>query len=216
MAREIVVGKNGKVEGVSYIDKTTRSEKQVHAKAFVVAASACESARLLLNSRSTLFPNGLANSSGVVGRYLTDSVGTDVAGYFPQLEKMPPHNHDGVGGMHLYMPWWRFERKNDFLRGYHIEFGGGRDMPSVGEFDGVCAAARGLRASLKQKCRSSYGTAIGFAGRGEMIPNAESYCEIDPTVVRQMGHPGAALPLAWGENELKMADDMQETFRSDH
>jgi choline dehydrogenase-like flavoprotein len=49
---------------------------RVHAKAFVVAASACESARLLLNSRSTLFPDGLANSSGVVGRYLTDSVGS--------------------------------------------------------------------------------------------------------------------------------------------
>ena len=49
---------------------------------------------------------------------------------------MPPHNHDGTGGMHMYMPWWKYDRKNDFLRGYHIEFGGGRDMPGVGEFDG--------------------------------------------------------------------------------
>ena len=76
MAREIVVGKDGKAEAVSYIDKATRSEKRVHARAFMVAASACESARLLLNSRSTLFPDGLANSSGAVGRYLTDSVGS--------------------------------------------------------------------------------------------------------------------------------------------
>ena len=59
-------------------------------KSFVVAASACESARLLLNSRSTLFPNGLANSSGAVGRYLTDSVGSDAGGYFPQLENVHP------------------------------------------------------------------------------------------------------------------------------
>jgi len=85
MAREIVVGKDGKAQAVSYIDKTTRQETRVYAKAFVLAASACESARLLLNSKSTLFPNGLANSSGVVGRYLTDSVGTSVTGYFPQL-----------------------------------------------------------------------------------------------------------------------------------
>ena len=40
---------------------------------------------------------------------------------------MPPHNHDGTGGMHMYMPWWKFDRKNDFPRGYHIEFGGGRE-----------------------------------------------------------------------------------------
>ncbi len=137
MAREIVVGKDGKAEAVSYIDKATCPRNAFTRRAFVVAASACESTRLLLNSRSTLFPDGLANSSGVVGRYLTDSVGSSAGGYFPQLEKMPPHNHDGIGGMHIYMPWWRYDRKNDFLRGYHIEFGGGRDMPGVGDFDRV-------------------------------------------------------------------------------
>ena len=51
MAREIIVGKDGKAEAVSYIDKATRSEKKINAKAFVVGASACESARLLLNSK---------------------------------------------------------------------------------------------------------------------------------------------------------------------
>ena len=107
----------------------------------------------------------------MVGRYLTDSVGSDLAGYFPQLEKMPAHNHDGVGGMHMYMPWWRFGKKNEFLRGYHIEFGGGRDMPGVGGFDCVCEEHEGYGVGLKQKCRSSYGTFIGFSGRGEMIPN---------------------------------------------
>ena len=203
-----------KAEAVSYIDKTTGSEQRVYAKAIVLAASACESARLLLNSRSATFPNGLANSSGVVGRYLTDSVGSDLAGYFPRLEKMPIHNHDGVGGMHLYMPWWRFGKKNDFLRGYHIEFGGGRDMPAVGGFNGVCEEHEGYGVSLKQKCRSSYGTVIGFNGRGEMIPNDKSYCEPDPDVKDKWGIPVLRFHWEWGENETKMAADMQETFRS--
>src|SRR5271154_6438515 len=74
MAREIVLGKDGKAEAALYIDKTTGSENRVRARAFVVAASACESARILLNSRSSSFSDGLANSSGVIGRYLTDSV----------------------------------------------------------------------------------------------------------------------------------------------
>ena len=156
----------------------------------------------------------MANGSGTVGRYLTDSVGSDLAGYFPQLEKVPAHNHDGVGGMHMYMPWWRTERKNDFLRGYHIEFGGGRNLPSVGSFDGVCEREEGYGASLKQKCRKSYGTVIGFSGRGEMIPNEKSYCELDPNVCDKWGIPVLRFHWQWGENEIRMAKDMQETFRS--
>ena len=214
MAREIIAGKDGKAEAVSYIDKSTRTEKRVKARAFIVAASACESARLLLNSRSSLFPDGLANSSGVVGRYLTDSVGSSGAGYFPQLEKMPPHNHDGIGGMHMYIPWWKFERKNEFLRGYHIEFYGGRFMPGVGDFDDLCELYEGYGASLKQKCRAMYGTVIGFEGRGEMIPNERSYCEIDPDLVDQWGIPVLRFHWQWGDNEIRMARDMQETFRS--
>lgn len=214
MAREIVMGKNGKAEAVNYIDKNTKEEKRVNAKAFVLAASACESARLLLNSRSTSFPDGLANSSGVVGRYLTDTVGSSGAGYFPQLEKVPPHNHDGVGGMHVYVPWWKFDRKNDFLRGYHIEVYGGRGMPGVGEFDGVCDEFEGYGAGLKQKCRSMYGTFIGFEGRGEMIPNEHCYCDIDPDTVDQWGIPVLRFHWQWSDNEIKMAKDMQETFHS--
>jgi choline dehydrogenase-like flavoprotein len=213
MAREIVLGASGKAEAVSYIDKSNGSEQRVYAKSIVVAASACESARLLLNSRSASFPNGIANSSGTVGRYLTDSVGSDLAGYFPQLEKVPPHNHDGVGGMHMYMPWWRLGRKNEFLRGYHIEFGGGRGMPGVGGFDGVCELHEGYGASLKQECRARYGTVIGFSGRGEMIPNQDCYCELDPEVKDKWGIPVLRFHWQWGENEIKMAQDMQATFR---
>jgi choline dehydrogenase-like flavoprotein len=213
MAREIIVGKDGRAEAVSYIDKATRTEKKINAKAFVVGASACESARLLLNSKSSMFPDGIANSSGAVGRYLTDSVGSSGYGYFPQLENMPRHNHDGVGGMHMYMPWWKFDRKNDFLRGYHIEFGGGTGMPGVGDFHGVCEEFEGYGASLKTKCRERYGTYIGFAGRGEMIPNEQSYCEIDPDTVDQWGIPVLRFHWQWSDNEVKMARDMQETFR---
>jgi len=213
MAREIVVGKDGKAEAVSYIDKSTRTEQRVRARVFVVAASACESARLLLNSKSALFAEGLANSSGTVGRYLTDSVGSDGYGYFPQLEKMVPHNHDGTGGMHLYTPWWKFDRKNDFLRGYHIEFGGGPGMPSVGMFDDVCDDFEGYGVSLKKQCRKVYGTAIGFSGRGEMIPNEHSYCDLDPSVVDQWGIPVLRFHWRWSDNELRMAKDMHETFR---
>jgi len=156
MAREIIVGKTGKAEAVSYIDKATKTEKRFNSKAVVVAASACESARLLLNSKSSLFPDGVASSSGTVGRYLMDSVGSDGWGIVPELGKMPPHNHDGVGGMHLYMPWWKYDRKNDFPRGYHIEIGGGRELPGAGMFHDLCHDEEGYGATLKKRARQVY------------------------------------------------------------
>ncbi len=214
MAREIVLNDQGKAAGVNYIDKATRTDRQVRARAVIVAGSSCESARLLLNSKSRWFPQGVANSSGVVGRYLMDSVGSNGSGYIPALEKMPPHNHDGVGGMHLYIPWWKFDRKNEFLRGYHIEFGGGRHMPGVGMFNGVNHRHEGYGLSLKQRCKQKYGAFIGLSGRGEMIPNPDTYCEIDPNTVDEWGIPVLRFHFKWGENEIKMANDMQETFRA--
>jgi choline dehydrogenase-like flavoprotein len=149
-----------------------------------------------------------------VGRYLTDSVGSSASGYFPQLENMPSHNHDGTGGMHLYIPWWKFDQKNDFLRGYHIELYGGRTLPAVGDFDEVCETHQGYGTALKQRCRRMYGTNIGFAGRGEMIPNEKSYCDLDPRVVDQWGIPVLRFHWHWNDNEIRMAKDMQDTFRA--
>jgi choline dehydrogenase-like flavoprotein len=214
MAREVTTDDQGLANGVSYIDKTDGSDRQVRASIVVIAASACESARLLLNSRTPRFANGLANSSGAVGKYLMDSTGTDAEGYFPQLEDMIPHNEDGAGGMHLYMPWWLDNRKLDFARGYHIEFGGGRDMPRFGFLDGIEKTPNrgGWGASLKNAYRRYYGATIGFSGRGEMIPNEHSYCEIDPETVDRWGIPVLRFHFRWSDHERLQVKHMHETF----
>ena len=99
----------------------------------ILAAGAGESARILLNSRTRLFPRGLANGSGLVGRYLMDTVGASVFGQIPALESLPLVNDDGGSAMHVYSPWWLYQQqaagKLDFPRGYHIELGGGFGMP---------------------------------------------------------------------------------------
>src|SRR5688572_26926464 len=95
IAREVTLDAGGRATGVSYIDKHTGIDEHVQARVVVLAASACESARILLNSRSSLFPQGLANSSGVVGKYLTDTTGLSVSAFFPALADQVPHNDDG-------------------------------------------------------------------------------------------------------------------------
>ncbi|HEU4564388.1 MAG TPA: GMC family oxidoreductase, partial [Gemmatimonadaceae bacterium] len=216
MAREVTTDARGLATGVSYVDRTTGRDEHVRARVVVLAASACESARILLNSRSTRFPNGLANSSGVVGRYLTDTTGTDVAGFIPRMMDQVPHNEDGVGGGHVYMPWWLDNRKLDFPRGYHIEVWGGLGMPSYGFMGGIhrYPSGGGWGASLKQDYRRYYGSTIGFSGRGEMIPNADSYCDIDPSTVDRWGIPVLRFHWKWSDHEHRQVKHMQETFRA--
>ncbi|HEV2418207.1 MAG TPA: GMC family oxidoreductase [Terriglobia bacterium] len=215
MGREVLVGDNGLATGVSYIDKKTRQEVQVRAKIVVLAASSCETARILLNSKNSRFPNGVANSTGMVGKYLMDTVGADgSAGFFPIMGTLPPHNEDGVGGMHLYMPWWNYQKQAKhqmpFSRGFHIEFGGGHGMPGGG-FGGRHLGP-GYGQDLKQRARKLYGAYIGFSCRGEMIPNEDSYCEIDNRMVDEWGIPVLKFHFKWSEDEIQMAKYARETF----
>lgn len=221
MAREVTVGADGRATGVLYIDKTTGREEHVQARVVVLAASACESARILLNSRSAAFPQGLANSSGTVGKYLTDTTGSGVSGFIPKLMDGIPHNEDGVGGAHLYMPWWLDNRRLDFPRGYHIEIGGGRGMPSAGfggnitRFNNLAGRpVGGYGRALKDDYRRFYGSTVFFDGRGEMVPNEQCYCEIDPTTVDRWGIPVLRFHFRWSDYEINQAKHMQETFRS--
>ena len=218
MAREVLVNREGLTTGVSYIDKKTRKEMQVRGRIVVLAASACETARLLLNSKSGQHPDGLANSSGLVGKYLMDTLGTDVDGFLPVLMDLPAHNCDGVGGMHLYMPWWNYQKqlRNElpFARGYHIELGGGRSMPAPGDFSGSeRLLGGGYGVELKRSVRKLYGAFVGFSCRGEMIPNNDSWCEIDHGTVDEWGIPVLRFHFQWSQDEILMARHAQETFR---
>ncbi|TDE17443.1 GMC family oxidoreductase [Dyadobacter psychrotolerans] len=226
MAREVLTDPNtGLATGVSYVDREKLTEHTIKGKVVVLAASAGESARLLLNSKSERHPNGLANSSGVVGRYLHDSTGASRGAFLPHLMDRKRYNEDGVGGMHVYTPWWLDNKKLDFPRGYHIEYGGGMGMPGYGfgsgiegmngkyaTSAGVMKPAGGYGASLKEDYRRFYGAYIGMAGRGEAVPSYDNYAEIDPTVVDKYGIPVLRFHYKWTDYEIKQAKHMHETF----
>ncbi len=215
MAREVTIDGQGRANGVAYVDKNSGRDEHVRAGVVVLAASACESARLLLNSTSGLFPDGLANSSGVVGRYLTDSTGTGVTGFVPALAGGVPHNEDGANGSHVYMPWWLDNSKLDFPRGYHLEIGGGRSLPAYGILSGIhrYPGGGGYGQDLKNMYREVYGATIGFAGRGEMVANDDCYCEIDPQIVDRWGIPVLKFHFQWSDHEIRQVRHMQQTFR---
>jgi choline dehydrogenase-like flavoprotein len=224
MVREVLTDKEGLATGVSYFNKTEQQEYQVKGRTVILAASACESARLLLNSKSPRHPNGLANESDVVGKYLHDSTGADMGGIIPELFDRKRYNEDGVGGMHVYTPWWLDNKKLDFPRGYHIEYGGGFGMPLYGfnwgieklngafKINNKQKESGGYGASLKEDYRHLFGAHVGMAGRGESVASRDSYCEIDPDVVDKYGIPVLRFHTKYQDYEIKQAKHMKETF----
>ncbi len=225
MVREVTTGKDGKAKGVSYVDRGDLQEYQVEGGIVILAASACESARILLNSKSVDHPNGLANGSGIIGKYLHDSTGVSMSGFLPQLMDRKRYNEDGVGSVHIYSPWWLDNKNLDFPRGYHIEYWGGMGMPSYGFGGGVAhingmipdrngnkKESGGYGKSFKDDQRRFYGTSVGMAGRGMAIAREDNYCEIDPNVVDKYGIPVLRFQYKWADAELKQAKHMQETF----
>jgi choline dehydrogenase-like flavoprotein len=216
MVREVTMDENGNATGVAYVDKTTKQEGHVSARVVVLAASSAESVRILLNSRSPRFPNGLANSSGKVGKYIMDTVGARLGGQIPLLENLPLHNEDGAGGDHVYVPWWLYQQQHagqlGFARGYHIEFTTGRHMPGMGaaNIDGYTRGSYGQQ--FKEDARRFYGSTVSFAGRGEMIPNEDSFCELDPMVKDKWGIPVLRFNWKWSDHETRQAAHMQQTF----
>jgi choline dehydrogenase-like flavoprotein len=214
MAREVTVNKDGKATGVTFIDKTTGREGHAKGRVVVLSAGAMESVRLLLNSN-------IANSSGKVGKYITDSVQSSVSAHIPAFEGMPIHNEDGAGGPHAYVPW-TFLKENrhaefGFPGGYHLEFTSGRQMPSLGVVNGIDGRAGSSSVlfgkKLKEEARRFYGCQLGFGAQGTMLPNDGCFTELDPSVKDQWGIPVLRFHWKWTDAELNLVKHQQQHIR---
>jgi choline dehydrogenase-like flavoprotein len=145
-----------------------------------------------------------------------DSVGTGVGGQVPALENLPPHNEDGAGGPHFYVPWWLYQEqhagKMNFTRGYHLEFNGSRSMPGGRNPlpDYLARGAYGTK--FKEEARRYYGSFVGYGCRGEMIPNENSFAELDPEVKDKWGIPVLRWHWKWSDYELNQVMHAQETI----
>lgn len=218
MAREITVDADGKATGVTYIDKVDGGEHHAAGRVVVLAASSQESVRLLLNSKSNRFPEGLGNSSGLVGKYLTDSVSSSFSAQIPALENLPLHNEDGAVGQQAYIPWWRCRDqetgKLDFSGGYKLLVSSGRRLPDLNtatKFDWL-SDREGIAfgSELREDARRYYGSIVGIGAQGAMVPNDDCFAEIDPDVKDQWGIPALRFHWKWSDDELKQIAHQQE------
>lgn len=216
MVREVTLHNQGRARGVVFVDRLTREAHEVFGEVILLGASCLESTRILLNSKSREYPNGLANSSGLLGRYLHDHVMTgSITGFAPELYNATVVNDDAKP-CGFYIPRFRNveTREKNFVRGYQYSGGAGARMfpgfaKGLGEFFGT---------SLKREVHKLYPAVVSMTGFGEAIPNRECFADIDPGQVDAWGIPILRINAFWGGNELRMARDMadsaEEMFRT--
>jgi len=193
--------RTNQASGVAFVDRTTKETRQVRAKAVVLCAQALESTRILLNSSTREHPNGLGNSSGMLGHYLMDhAVGGGASGTFEGLKTLPnanpPHRPNGI-----YLVRFRNtpnEGKNPrFIRGYGFQ---GGSMP---EFN---LDAPGIGAEYKRAVKLGiYPVSLGAFG--ESLANFENFCAIDPALKDAWGVPALRISMAHGKNESALMHD---------
>jgi choline dehydrogenase-like flavoprotein len=194
-----------RVDGVRIIDGETHESFEVFGRVVFLCASALESTRILLNSKSDRFPDGLANSSGELGRNLMDhTMGWGAEGVIPGHEDRVPWGRRNNG---MYMPRFRNVKSKDgpFLRGYGFQGAGFRERWEHG------VDTPGFGRDFKHSLRNWGPWRIAFSGAGECLPSPSNYVELDPEVRDRWGIPALRIRMKWGENERALLKDMSVT-----
>jgi choline dehydrogenase-like flavoprotein len=203
LAKNILVDANGRATGVAYVDRTTRREIEVFGRNVVVAASCVESARILLNSKSRQWPEGIANSSGQAGRNLCDHLyGTTARGYLPQLRGQPSFPDNVSASTVAWLPRWQNldnPHREKFIRGYSVYPDGG-----CGGFPYYYRDIEGFGREFKREIKRRYPTPVSFYIQAPSQRSDSNYVDIDPEVKDAYGIPAARIHFEWDQNTLLM------------
>ncbi|MCI0666164.1 MAG: GMC family oxidoreductase [Acidobacteria bacterium] len=215
VVRQIIVDPNSsKAKGVAVVDRLTHQELEFSGRVIIVAASTLESTRILLNSKSRQHPEGLGNSSKVLGHYLVDHFGgTGASGLFPMFAGRDVINEDGKSSG-IFIPRFRNLNKETkhpkFIRGYGFEGGS-----AIGAFPGVARGIGGFGSEFKKQVRRWYVTPVGLTTRANMLSRHENFVEIDPDgVVDAWGIPVLKVHIQHSDNEREMGKDAAEMAES--
>jgi len=207
----ILVDDKGLANGVQYFDRVTGREERVYAKVVVMGASAVDTTRILLNSKSDKYPNGIGNGSDVIGRYLCEQLRVHVAGFLPQLYGNGVQNDLGIGGEHIYMPRYNHRLQNlGYLRGFQMQFWNSGcwsyNLPRIGSL------TEGFGAGMKAEIKRKYPAWVELHPFGETLPYRNNRITVDESQTDKYGVPKLKIDYEIGDNERKMADHIYDVL----
>jgi len=192
----------GRASGVRVIDAETHEALEFFGRVVFMCASALESTRILLNSATERWPDGLANSSGQLGRNLMDhTMGGGADGYISGLDDKWIYGRRPNG---IYLPRFRnvTDQHPDFLRGYAYQGGASREGWGRGN------DMQGFGADFKHELRSPGPWRFRFYGFGECLPRESNYVALNPDRVDAWGIPILDIHCEWSDNERAALADM--------
>ena len=207
VVREVIIDpKTGKAKGVSFIDRTSKKEFQAFGKVVILGASTLESTRILLNSKSRNAPDGLANSSGVLGKYLHDHTwGVSFTGLAKNLKGRDIVNEDGRP-QGTYIPSFRNLDKNSKQQKYVRRFGY-QCSSGAGIFAGHAKTTPGFGAEYKNEVRALHPAFVRMSAFGEVLSRKENGVSIDPNLKDAWGIPALKIDIEYGDNEKELTKD---------
>jgi choline dehydrogenase-like flavoprotein len=194
-----------RASAVLFINSRTRQHHRVRARAIALACGPVEDVRMLLMSKSRRFPEGLANSSGCVGKNLAAEMNVGMFGYLESLLGARVANDDGTGTHGVIANPYYAIPSPAFARGYMLYVNAQRPQAPV-----MLAGIRGVGARFKQRARSVYPALVQISGTGEILPHPENYVDLDPEQKDEYGLPLPRFHFRFHENEHAMAKDVVE------
>jgi choline dehydrogenase-like flavoprotein len=203
IVREVTVSDENRATGVRYVHRVHKQEGEVRGRVVVVACACVQSIALLLMSTSRRYPNGLANSSGQLGRHFIPHFTGGIECLLEGLRGTTATNDEGFLD-HAYLPSFRHTDKD---RGYARSFGAQLNYQNR-RFAGWAKGVSGFGRDYKRAVKAGYPAYIQFTPYGEMIPNAQSYVDLDRDRIDAFGLPQARRRVRWGTNEEALFNDM--------
>lgn len=205
IAREVMLdATTNRVTGVATLHRLTKAEGEVRGKAVVVACACVQSVGLLLMSRSRLYPNGLANSSGRLGKDFIPHFTGGIQFFLDKLKGTRPVAGSEGFLDHAYQPSFMHGRKRDYARSFGAQFGY-QNMRAVG----WARRIPGMGAEFKKSVRERYPAFVVWSPYGEKIPDGKSELSLDASRPDAWGLPDVRRTLHWSENDMKIFHDMQ-------
>lgn len=202
----LIMNADGKAEGVYFISRINKTHGEVRARIVVLAAATLESTRILLNSRSPRFPNGVGNSNGVLGHYLMDHFTVENAG--GELASLKSAKREAVGNPCGYLiPKYANtdgHKSSKFLRGYRFDGSASQQL-----YDQAFSIP-GFGKEWRDKVRTEIPYYISLEAQGECLPRFDNYVELDQAKRDAWGIPVLRVHASYGENEHAMAKAMRE------
>ena len=198
--REITTNDQGMATGAIYYDADGVEHFQA-AEVVVMACNGVGTPRILLNSTSARFPDGLANSSGLVGRNLMFHPYAAITGYFDQALD----GYRGPGNCIWSQEFYETDRSRDFLRGYTFEFTRGRG-PVITALAGMRSGRVPWGDEHHNEYRRIFNRSTGMVAICEDLPEAHNRVTLDPTLVDSNGIPAPKITYKLSDNSRRMLD----------